>query len=281
MKKDLLKIALVLKLTLASVALTSYVAEAKTYTAETQQQEEIASRTLWGLNLSPFAREVFVTLKEKGVKFNHEKIPPKKLIDATGGQTPENFLKISEEGKIPAYEETTVSGKHMGMVESLDIMNYIENTTKGKSLRAKTDKGNELVTEMMNYANNTIASVTQAGLLMQKVILPKFFKQATDEGVVKEKLAELPAIFDKLEKDLSDNRSWIAKTSDISLADIAIVSHLATVNHVGMDLIKEINPKKRPHLAKYVTKVLNRPSFKEAMAEAKESLKPAANKAAA
>jgi len=158
------------------------------------------------------------------------------------------------------------------MVESLDIMNYIEKTTGGKSLRSDKEDTKKTITDFMNYGNLTIAPITH-GLLMQRVVLPTFFKQATDENIVKENINKLPAVLDKLEKDLSDNREWIAKTKDISLADIAVVTHLATLENVNIDLMKEVNSKKRPHLAKYLNKVLARPSFKEAMAEVNQTLK--------
>lgn len=102
-------------------------------------------------------------------------------------------------------------------------------------------------------------------MLFENVVKPGVLNEKSDtvrtEKILNE---ELPPILDFLEKTLADDRSWIGDTKVISLADISIVSHLATLDTANLSATKLIGPN-RPHLLAYFQKIIDRDAFKKAL----------------
>lgn len=228
--------------------------------------QEKPSRILWGVRASPYVRKVIVTLEEKGVPYILKEILPTKLLTATQQEIPPVFLEISPFGKIPAYQEMRGENeKPFSLTESSVIMDYLEETVKENPLRPHSPEADAQVSWFMRYGDDVLAPVTHK-ILFETIIKPNVLKEKTDEVVLKNMLkAELPIILDFLEKTLSNNRMWIADTKDFSLADITIVSHLATIMTSHLNL-NDIIGKNRPHLLQYVKKILDRKSFNKIFA---------------
>ncbi|XVN42950.1 MAG: glutathione S-transferase family protein [Candidatus Rickettsia vulgarisii] len=259
----LLALASTLLFQLPAYSQSSNIAE-KT-TAETIQQDEKSKRTIWGAKISPYVRKVLVTLEEKKIPYTNNEILPTKLLEATKQEVPGDFKKISPFGKIPAYSEIDKkTGKKFGISESDVIMNYLDSSVAANPLRPKDHIENAEVNFMIQYADYTLAPITHK-ILFEKIVKPKVLNQETDvEAVNKALKTDLPNALDFLEKTLSDNRAWIAGTPDFSLADIAVVSHLATLNTAD-EKLEDLIGTKRPKLLAYTKKVLARDSFKKAL----------------
>lgn len=141
-------------------------------------------------------------------------------------------------------------------------MNYLDSSVATNPLRPKSAIENAKVNLMMQYADHTIAPITHK-ILVEKIIKPAVLKQETDMDAVNKALkVDLPKILDFLEETLSNNRTWIAETTDFSLADISIVSHLVTLDTAN-EKLEDLIGANRPKLLTYVKKVLSRSSFKK------------------
>jgi glutathione S-transferase len=224
----------------------------------------VKERIVWGAAISPYVRSVLVTLYEKGIPFTHHKTLPSKILIAKNQPVDQNFSKISPFGKIPAYEEISMDNAIFSITESAVIIDYLNTTALGVSLRPSCPKANARVSFFVNFAGNNLATATHA-LLFENVIKPQELHEKSDLGRVATILGEeLPAHLDFLEQTLADGRTWIANTEAISLADIAIVSHLATLDTSNLSAVKLIGDK-RPNLLSYFNKVIARDSFKKAL----------------
>lgn len=266
MKKRLLTLVLLagMGLSINSVMATSNEAAPKTVLTSEQKNESL-QRTLWGAKASPYVRKVIVTLEEKKIPYTLQETFPTKLLKATGKEVPAEFAKISPFGKIPAYEEVSSKGeKPFNITDSAVIADYINATNNTNPLRPESPKENARVSWFIKYGDDTLAPVTHT-ILVEKVVKPTVLKQEIDlETVSKMLKEELPPILDFLEKTLEDNRTWIAQTKNLSLADITIVSHLTMISTSSLNL-EEVIGANRPHLLAYVKKALDRPSFKVAL----------------
>ena len=96
----------------------------------------------------------------------------------------------------------------------------------------------------------------------QKIVAPRFLNRPTDEAVVQKALTQdIPPLFDYLESQVQA-REVIAGTR-FSIGDIGICTHFVNMQHAGY----EVDAKRWPKLARYVSHVLARPSFKALIEE--------------
>lgn len=256
-----------MKKILAVAMVLSFIGSPLSYGAGNNMKQPSQERVLWGAKISPYVRKVLVTLEEKKVPYELKEVLPAKLLTATGQEIPEGFAAASPLGKIPAFEERSPkNGETFTMSDSAVIGDYLEQTQKDIPLRPKCPKANARVSWMIKYADDVLAPLTHK-VLFEKVVKPNVLKQETDQDAVTKALTEdLPVVLDYLEKTLAgDSRTWIADTKNMSLADIAIVSHLVTLQTAQEDLDVIIGDN-RPYLKAYVQKIAQRDSFKKALA---------------
>lgn len=254
------------KLFVAVMAL-SIIGSSLSYGAPKDMDSGKQERVIWGTKISPYVRKVLVALEEKKIAYELKGTLPTKLLTATGKEVPDDFAAASPLGKIPAYEERSgKKGEGFKISDSAVISEYLEQTNKNNPLRPQCPKANARVSWMIKYADDVIASLTHK-VLFEKVVKPTVLTQETDKEAVEKVLTEeLPAVLDYLEKTLTDDsRTWIADTKNLSLADIAVVSHLLTLQSAQEDLNALIGVN-RPHLKAYVEKIAQRDSFKKALA---------------
>lgn len=258
-------------LTLASTLLfqlTAYTQSTNAYEKTSSSAvlaEEKSERIVWGAKISPYVRKVLVTLEEKRIPYINKEILPTSLLESTNQEVPADFKKISPFGKIPAYSEIDKkTGKQFAISESDVIMNYLDSSVGAQPLRPKDLEANAQVNLKIQYADNTLATITHK-ILFEKIVKTNVLKQETDRDSVNKALkVDLPKALDFLEKTLSDNRAWIAGTPDFSLADIAVVSYLATLNTAN-EKLDDLIGNNRPKLLAYSKKILARDSFKKAL----------------
>lgn len=270
MKRRLLALAVIGTVTIAGTPLFAQTEQTGQQISATQKKEK-NQRILWGAKISPYVQKVFVTLEEKKIPYELKEILPTKLLVATNQEVPAAFSSISPLGKIPVYEvkssnKTSKQDADFAISDSAVIMDYIDQTEKNNALRPTCPQANARVSWMIKYADDVLAPLTHK-ILFEKVVKPGVLKDTTDEAAVEKVLKEeLPVVLDYLEDTLAKEKStWISNTKNFSLADITIVAHLASLKKANLDL-NEIIGKDRPLLLAYVTKVLDRDSFKKSMA---------------
>jgi len=206
-------------------------------------------RIVHGASASPFVRKVRVALAEKGLDYE--------LRPAVPGSLPPDYKKISPLGKIPAYEE---DGRALS--DSSVICAYLERTHPEPALYPSDpyEYGRALWFE--EYGDSALAQNVSGVLFFQKIVAPLFFKRPTDQALIDKALTQdIPPLFDYLESQLQA-REVIAGTR-FSIGDIGICTHFVNMQHAGY----EVDAKRWPKLARYVSHTLARPSFKALIEE--------------
>lgn len=233
----------------------------------TAAEMQVKERILWGVPTSSYVRVVLVTLFEKNMEFTHKKTMPSLILRAKNEKIDEEFIKCSPLGKIPAYQEIASTGEQFSLTESSVIMDYLDAVEKKHPLRPICAKANARVSYFVNYAGTSLAPLTHA-LRFENVVKPKVLKQNPDVAKIEKILtADLPQVLDYLESTLSDHRNWIADTKEFTVADIAIASHLVSMDYSELPEISAMGMigSKRPCLLAYYQKVLARDSFVKAI----------------
>ncbi len=205
--------------------------------------------TLYGANGSPYVRKVRVFLAEKGITYDHEPVIPFNV-------SPE-YRKISPLGKIPAFQDGDVT-----LPDSSVICAYLERTRPEPALYPKdaADYGRALWFE--EYGDSGINSVAGGKVFFPKIIAPLFFNRPADEAAIAKTVQEeLPPFYDYLEEQIGGRDYLVA--NHFSIGDIGVGTQFVNLRHCGVTPV----PARWPNLARYLTGVLGRPSFKPLIEE--------------
>ena len=216
-------------------------------------------RTVYGANASPFVRKVRVFLAEKGIPYNLEPVFP--------FNPPPEFKQMSPLGKIPAYKDGDVV-----LSDSSVICAYLERTNPQPSLYPADPYDYARALWYEEYADGGLVNVLTIKIFRQKIVVPIFFKQPTDEAMVQKAIAEeLPPMFDYLESQLKEGSTTLVG-NQFSIGDIGVATQFVNLRHGGVG----VDTKRWPKLAHYIASVHGRPSFKAVIAEEEAALKSAA-----
>ena len=211
-------------------------------------------RTVYGVGVSPYVRKVRVVLNEKKLPYTHKEVLPTKLLNALKQPIPQDFQQASPLGKIPAYREGDWT-----IADSAVIAQYLEHNYPEHKLYPSDPREYARALWFEKYGDEVLAGVIHAKIFMERFVKPQVLKQATDEETVQAALKnELPPLLDYLESQLQD-KQWLVGNS-FSIADIAIATHFVSLQLIG----EKLNDQRWPKLAAYITRVLERPSFKQA-----------------
>ena len=214
------------------------------------------SIVIHGVHGSPFVRKVCVALAEKSVPYELKPQVP-------FGQPPE-YLKISPLGKIPCLQDGDYT-----LPDSSCIIAYLERTNPRPALYPEDPKqyGSALFFE--EYADSRLVE-TLGPVFFQRVVRRVFFKQESDETLVRKKIdEEAPKVFDWIEGQVGD-REWLVGTR-FGIADLAMASPFVNFGHAG----EAVDGKRWPRLSAYLQRVHARPSFKALIEEERQAFKPA------
>jgi len=122
------------------------------------------------------------------------------------------------------------------------------------------------------YGDGCLVNVLTVKIFRQKLVLPIFFKQPTDEAVVQKAIAEeLPPMFDYLESQLKEGGTTLVG-NQFTIGDIGVATQFVNLRHGGVG----VDAKRWPKLAHYIASVHARPSFKAVIAEEEAAFKAAA-----
>ena len=199
---------------------------------------------LYGSTISPFVRKVVAFAAEKGVEIE---------LRPTGfpNPTPE-FCAASPFKKMPAL----VDGDYC-LSDSSAIVHYLEAKYPEPALIPAEPRARGRVIWFDEFAD-TILFGCGAKLFFNRVVAPRFLGRPGDEAVAEAALRdEWPPIVDYLETVMPGDDGYLVG-NQLTLADIAVASPFANFRHLNI----EIDRKRHPKTAAYVTRMLDRPSFK-------------------
>jgi glutathione S-transferase len=199
-----------------------------------------------------------VALAEKGIAYDHEAVVP--------AIAPPEFPRIGKEvsplGKIPAYRDADVT-----LPDSSVIIAYLERFKPSPALYPSETHDYARALWFEEYGDGGLAPIIGTKIFFERVAGPAFFKKPTDEAVVNKAInEELPPMFDYLESQLGTG-DWLVGRS-FSIGDIGVGTMFAQASLCGV----APDAKRWPKLSAYVSRVLSRPSFADAIGKAKAML---------
>jgi glutathione S-transferase len=200
---------------------------------------------VYGSSLSPYVRKVIAFAAEKGIE-----IELKPTGDAPGQPSPD-FLAASPLRKMPALKDGAFT-----LADSSAIIHYFEAKHPqpplipfDPELRGKTIWFEE-------YADTVLTSCG-AKMFFNRIVAPLFFKRPGDlEAADKAEREEFPPILDYLESVAPEPGRFLVGDT-LTLADIAIASPFANLEHLGCDK----DQARHGRIYAYVDSILSRPSF--------------------
>ena len=208
-----------------------------------------------GTLLSPWVRRLLAFCEEKGVEYDIVNVVP------LGEPDPE-FLKISPLGKVPVLE---VDGRHLP--DSLAACSYLESMIADPVLFPADGWDRGWMLWLCDYLGTGLFSKVEAPLFIQRFVNPAFLNMETDDAVVAEALAQMPAHFDYLESQLGDGKEYLVGDA-LSLADLTAGSIFVNFRHAG----ETVDADRWPALAAYVERIHARPSFVRIIEREKEAV---------
>lgn len=197
---------------------------------------------LYGSSMSPYVRKVLAYAAEREISLESR---PIKLADSDP-----DFRAASPFGKMPALVD-----EDYRLSDSSAIIHYLEAKYPDGTLIPTEARARGRVVWWDEFADTILMGCLQK-LFFNRVVSPLFLKREGRSDVADAaERDELPPLLDFLERSLS-GASFLVGDS-LTLADLAVASPLANLEHMGMS----IDPQSYPKLALYVPAILQRPSF--------------------
>jgi len=164
---------------------------------------------LYGVPLSPFVRKVMFMLDELDIAFEQNNVPP-------ASDDPE-FRAVSPLGRIPGLADGNLK-----LSDSSAICHYLAMRHDSALMGGDDPVRFARIIGFDKYADEDLAP-PGLQLLVERVVKPLRFKQASDESLVEEIVGEkLPPVFDVLDRHLAENeRTWFVDET-FCYADMAM-----------------------------------------------------------
>ena len=198
---------------------------------------------VYGSSMSPFVRKVLAFAAEKDIELETRPL-------GLGSDDPE-FRQASPFGKIPALRDGD-----FGISDSTAIIAYLDALKPEPELIPAEPKARARTIWYEEFGD-TILAACGTKMFFNRVVAPRFLKRDGDLAAAdKAERDELPPILDYIEKVLPEG-GWLVEDR-LTLADIAVASPFVNFRHLGLDLGLE----RRPKLAAFIDRMLERPSFK-------------------
>ena len=202
---------------------------------------------LLGLTPSPFFRKCIIVMEEKGLDYDVETLMP--------FQKTESLMSMNPLGKIPILVD-----QDFAIPDSSVICAYLEKRFPVQSLYPEDPLEYAYALFWVEYADTKMVQVIGTVLferLAKPIMVPR---QQADEELIERCLnVDLPPIFDYLESKIPHNQDYIY--SKLSIADISIGVHLASLKFIGY----KIDSDRWPRTSFYFDKLMTRPSFVKSM----------------
>jgi glutathione S-transferase len=192
---------------------------------------------------------VRVALAEKNVAYDLDPVIP--------ARAPEGYRALSPLGKIPAFKDGDFA-----ISDSSVICAYIERVWPQPPLYPADAKEYARALWLEEYADTELAAVFTGKLLFQRVVRPILAGTPADEAVVAQAIdKDVPPLLDYVESQVT-GRDFVAGGA-FSIADIALASQFATAAQARFTA----DARRWPATARYVSQLLDRPSFRSCLDE--------------
>ncbi|HYJ53739.1 MAG TPA: glutathione S-transferase family protein [Allosphingosinicella sp.] len=197
---------------------------------------------VYGSSLSPFVRKVLAFAAEKGIEVE---LKPSGL----GNKDPE-FLEASPFGKMPGFRDGDFA-----ISDSSAIVAYMDAVKPEPNLIPTEPKARARAIWFDEFSD-TILFACGGKMFFNRIVAPRFLGQTGDEEIAaKAECDELPPLLDYLERVIP--ASGFLVEDRLTLADIAVASPFANLQHLNV----AVDGARHPKLKAYVAAILARPSF--------------------
>jgi glutathione S-transferase len=199
---------------------------------------------VYGASMSPFVRKVLAFGAEKGLELENRPL-------GLGADDPE-FLETSPFRKIPGFRD----GDFV-ISDSSAIVAYLEAKYPEPNLIPAEPRARARTIWFDEWAD-TIVMDCGRDMFFNRLVAPLFLGRPGDAAVADRAEAEkLPPLLDYLEKETPE--SGFLVEDRITLADIAVASPFVNmIHHLGV----AIDSGRYPRALRYLTAILERPSFR-------------------
>ena len=165
---------------------------------------------VYGNVLSPYARNVYVTLQHKGL--------PCEIVDVLPHDKDAGFVRMSPLGKIPAFRDGDVT-----LCDSSVICDYLESRYPEPAFYPQDPVYRAHALWIEEYADTALQDGLLRGVCLERMIKPLVYKQPTDEDRVTKIIEHfLPPMFDYLEELVGERHYLLG--GHFSIADISVLS---------------------------------------------------------
>ena len=202
---------------------------------------------LYGSTLSPYVRKSLAVAAEAGIEVE--------LVQAGMGAGPPEFREASPFGKMPGLKD----GDFL-VSDSSAIVAYFD-ALKPEARLIPTEARARARTIWYDEFADTILVAAAGAIFFNLVVAPRFLKQDSNMAAVEAGKAQLPGIFDYLERTIP--ASGFLVEDRLTLADLAVASPFQNLVLAG----HAIDASAYPKTAAYVAAILARPSYAPIIAQ--------------
>jgi glutathione S-transferase len=165
-----------------------------------------------------------------------------------------DFLEASPFAKMPGFRDGDFA-----ISDSSAIVHYLEAVKPGPALIPDSPRERARAIWFDEFAD-TILTAAGTKIFFNRFIMPRFIGQEGDLATAEQaERDELPRVYAYVETQIPESGYLIGDR--LTLADIAVVSPIATLGHIGCT----IDAVRFPNLAAYSDRILKRESFAKAV----------------
>lgn len=205
--------------------------------------------TIYGVPISVHTRKVIIAARLKNLPF--ELIP---VVPVMPDSLPPHWRQLSPTGMVPALQDGDFT-----LADSAAICAYLERKWPKPSLHPTDVQHYGHALWLEQYASGTVFRDVVRPLFHELFVHPKLRNTATDQALVGDVLDRvLPEVFGYLEQ--ASGNKFLAGDA-LSVADLAVMSNLTTLQYTGTTLDR----KRYPKLAALYEQVVRVPEVAEAL----------------
>ena len=204
--------------------------------------------TLYDDVFSPYARKVRIALYEKDVSFE-------RVRALHGDCNRTDFIHVNPRAEVPALVDGDFS-----VFDSTVICEYVEDCYPVPPLYPKDPQRRATCRLVEDLAD------TQLDAALYAITLIEFGRGESHPAMHEAAARDMERLYAELERHLGDERFFCG--DDFSIADIAVAPHVMAATFLGFSP----DPARRPHLARWMDRVQERPSIARDNADVIETL---------
>jgi len=221
---------------------------------------------VYGNQISPYARKVYLTLEWKGLPFE--------AIDVLPHADSLPFAEISPLGKIPAFEDDRIR-----ISDSSVICDYLECRYPDPAIYPSDPADRAWALWLEEYADTHLQDLVLRGVVLERLIKPTVRGEPTNEARLRDILENrLPPELDYLDgllggapdrrlDDPAPAASFVVGQA-LSIADLAITTGFINAQAAGF----VVDSERWPRLAGYLQRIQELPLFVERARQESEYL---------